>query len=497
MLALLLVPIAGMIGGAIDMSRAVSAENRAQIALDAALLHVAHDEHTMRNRALRKEITSQFKQRLGDSTMNINRARVWRDGQTLTAEVTGHIDTTFLRIVGVRKLNVMQTSQVIYGDKRTEIALVLDVTGSMQGDKLTQLKAAAHEFVDRVETFDMGDDMYGISVVPFSTFVNVGPSNRNENWLDRVGLAPVSEDNFAARLRRMDLLSHLGESWSGCVLAREHPLDVDDTPPRNSDPETLFTPLVYPDEPDDRTRYANTYLNDDDPALPLMDLIGDLDKYGIAPGDERNRLRWTPVVQQPDYKFYSDVVTPPGPGFNCPSQAILPISDNYSRISAAIDALEAGGTTNMTEGLAWGWRTLSRNKPFRQGRNYNDRFNVKVMILLSDGNNHINLTGDDRGSDYTAYGYLANNRLGLPMTATQSDLIAELDRRTLEVCKNIKDAGITLYTIRLELADTRSETVLKNCATSSEHYLDVPDADKLTEAFSNVARRVTALFLSK
>lgn len=45
--AVALVPILGLVAGAIDTSRHRSAENAAQVALDAALLNVAHEHQDM------------------------------------------------------------------------------------------------------------------------------------------------------------------------------------------------------------------------------------------------------------------------------------------------------------------------------------------------------------------------------------------------------------------------------------------------------------------
>ena len=59
------------------------------------------------------------------------------------------------------------------------------------------------------------------------------------------------------RLALFNLISNV--SWGGCVEARPYPLDTTDAAPNASKPETLFVPLFAPDEP---TGYYNSYLND-------------------------------------------------------------------------------------------------------------------------------------------------------------------------------------------------------------------------------------------
>ena len=49
--------------------------------------------------------------------------------------------------------------------------------------------------------------------------------------------------------------------------------------------------------------------------------------------------------------------------------------------------MQANGITNLQQGLTWGWRTLSDNQPFTEGRPNDDEKNMKYIIFLSDGNN--------------------------------------------------------------------------------------------------------------
>ena len=87
--------------------------------------------------------------------------------------------------------------------------------------------------------------------------------------------------------------------------------------------------------------------------------------------------------------------------------------------------------------------------------------------------------------------------MGVPSRPSQDAIWTEMDKRTLEACSNAKAAGVVIYTVRLELTDERSDGVLKACATSPEHYMDVPDAAQLGEAFSRIAEDVLQLYLAK
>lgn len=528
-LAICLIPLLAIAGGAIDMTRHRSAMVEAQAALDAAILNVAHDMGVMSETALQTEARSVFDKQMRGRPMVVTGFGLKRDGDDLVATVDGHIQTTLLGLVGVSELRVARESKVRYSERKFEIALALDTTGSMSGEKLAKLKSASKLLVDKIDAGTKNADNRRFALVPFSTWVNVGPDNWNRNWIDKDGRSDVSATNLLPLTSRTALYAALGETWPGCVEAREYPHDVRDTRPRKRDPETLFTPSFYPDEPDDRRFYANDYLEDGLRSFNAMSVIGDVTKYGTAivkasrgrvvedsDDDDDNgygndddaglvnvSVSGTDlsladdVAMKRNYRYYSDVFTPIGPGFNCATRPIVPLTRNASLIKSEIDRLAAEGSTNISEGVAWGWRTLSPGAPFTQGAAYETYGVDKVLVVLSDGNNHVSARGDARGSDYSAYGYAANGRMNVSARPSQEEIWAEMDKRTLEVCSNAKRAGLIVYTIRLELKDTRSDGVLSQCATSAEHYLDVPDADQLDEAFDQIADDVLQLYLAK
>ena len=502
--AICVIPLLAIAGGAIDMTRHRTASVETQAALDAALLHVAHDLGERDIEVLKLEARAVVDKQMRGRGVTIRDFEIVQNGDDITATVDGDIETTLMSLAGVTKLDVSRVSQVRHSERKFEIAIAFDTTGSMRGDKIVQARAAAKLLVDKIDAATSRNSSRRFALVPFTTWVNVGPENFGQDWIDQDGRSDVSATNLLPRTSRVALYEALGTIWPGCVEAREYPLDVDDTRPERRHPETLFTPSFYPDEPDDRRRYANDYLEDGRWSWNPMSLIGDVSKYGMAIfRASTNGLNNGVGLQRraPDlkrtYRFYSDVTTPVGPGFNCAPRPIVPLTHDADLIKAEIDLLEAEGSTNLSEGVAWGWRVLSPGAPFTQGGSYDDRSIDKVMVLLSDGNNHISARSDMRGSDYSAYGYAANGRMGVSSRPSQGEIWTEMDRRTLEACSNAKAAGVIIYTVRLELNDSRSDSVLSACATSIEHYLDVPEASQLGEAFSRIADDVLQLYLAK
>ena len=49
--------------------------------------------------------------------------------------------------------------------------------------------------------------------------------------------------------------------------------------------------------------------------------------------------------------------------------------------------MQAKGGTNIMEGVMWGWRVLSPEPPFTEGKAYDDPENDKFLIVMTDGEN--------------------------------------------------------------------------------------------------------------
>ncbi len=555
--ALCLIPLLMLMGGAVDLSRQRGSEVGAQNALDAALLAVAHEALGKDETELTKDARSWFEAQLLNSNMDIVSFEISKTDSTLFAKMVGKVDTTFLAIFGIGDLKVVRTAQVQFGLQKVEVALVLDTTGSMANiasdtqtctrrgctggkTKLKLLQDAATSMMNALETANADTDQLQVGIVPFATYVNVGKENLNESWLDTEGKSPIHGDNLVDGLNRLQLYNHLGYEWKGCVEARPHPHEVRDTTPRISKPETLFVPVFHPDEPD-AGRYGNTYPNNyvgDAPSIgiPFLDISNPV-KYGVPEGiqsyiegytyilpdgtvlgrddcpedydkdngygnndcpDPFSSANWKKVSVFSNYKFYSDVTTTIGPQFGCEMRPITPLTANYDKLRSEIGQLVASGSTNTSEGIAWGWRVLSPGAPFKEADKYSDGVN-KVLVLLSDGNNMIKERETWPGkSDYSAYGYLANERLdGTDANSDQNDILDAMDDLTLETCKNVKASGVRIITIRLDQTDSRSAKILKTCASSEKDYIDVQNTSELTDAFAKVTENITRLYLSK
>src|SRR4029078_8264339 len=85
---------------------------------------------------------------------NINVSTGFKTGdEAITLDGTGVVDNTFIPVLCIKKLKVDGTSTGIWGtNKKIEIALVLDNTGSMASSgKIDALKKATMDFIDAMK----------------------------------------------------------------------------------------------------------------------------------------------------------------------------------------------------------------------------------------------------------------------------------------------------------------------------------------------------------
>ncbi|MCV0379495.1 TadE/TadG family type IV pilus assembly protein [Nitratireductor sp.] len=405
-------------------------------------------------------------------------------------------------------------------------------------------------------------------VVPFAASVNVGPDNATATWMDTDGRSPIHHENFdwstmaafdaekrveqsngiyykrgenwgaeaGQKVTRFTLYDDIKRvtststdwayectrfysdgscrrygwvekttrthgsfaSWGGCVEMRPYPLNINDAPADRTRPETLFVPMFAPDETDKtdgNRRPANNNWWDD-----------------FTSGS-------TSAAYDQAYmpKYYDDTYETramgmdEGPNASCSTKPITALTDvgsttGLNKIYTAIDAMEANGATNVTEGLAWGWRVVSGRAPFSEGRPDNETGNDKVVIVLTDGANTYYTPGSVSAQDYSGsyyryggndlagsrsiysnYGYVrnraGNSRLFDGATGASSydysngNYSKAMTSHMSAICENAKSDKIMVMTVALDLDATDANEkkqidALKTCSSESRTRKD-------------------------
>jgi len=481
-----LLPLLGLAGGAVDYTLAGGHKVRLQNAVDSATLAATRTVTANSTVAQVTEVVSKY--------INANTdfgGSVTLDVQLNVAARSVKVKATLnhkpylLPVVGISNIPIGAESSSQLGRAYLEVALVLDNSGSMAGTRITTLRTASADLMKKVlaMAYMQGDTKVGI--VPFASMVNVGPSNANASWIDGQGQSPIHAENFSTPANRLHLYSKMtGVNWAGCVEARPAPYDVTDAPPSNGNPATLFVPSFAPDEPDEGvwSGFYNSYISDGTCASGL----------GTSALSRQQRVcKYNGAT--PDQSLANG--TRRGPNQLCDSNPIVPLTHSQITLSTALTAMPAYGGTNLHEGVMWGWRTLSPEPPFTEGRPYSDMQNRKIIVLMTDGANDIIGLPNMNGSFYSPYGYAAAGRLGTT-SSNKADLVAKMNEKTLAACANAKALGIQIYTVAFYVTDAAALSILNQCATSPAMALVANSDQALTNAFDEIGAHISRLRLT-
>lgn len=518
--AALAVPLMLGTGLAIDVTNIARKQDELQRAADSAVLAITREGRTISEDRAR-EIATKF---LGvNYDLDIAAFQISRNDTRVTLDVESSTLLSFGGLFGKEKWPLTAAASADIAYISYEVGLVLDTTGSMYGGKLAAMKEAVLGLIDTMSAQVDDEERLKFAVVPFATFVNVGaqygPSFKKGKqvegsgapWLDLKGASNFPQSELAPGASRFQIYKNLGQTWAGCVETRYRDgkdYDVNDTRPDPARPETLFVPAFAIDEPD--SGYANSYISSD--AKPKDKSVEQkkkrFAKYGVGTdgaGNPENGGLLDPVVvavgdllggllgTEPAH-IKIDTSNGKGPGKGCGMQPITPLSSDYTDLKKKVKALKAEGTTNITEGVAWGLRALSPGEPFTEGLPVGPG-REKIMIVLTDGSNVFGNQNNGLGSSYSSNGYLVDGRLGITLGGS-SATNAAMNAKTLAACTNAKNAGIEVYTIRLEEPDVATGTMLKECASAPDHYFDVPTRTQLDEAFAKIRERIVRIRIS-
>ncbi len=484
-----MVPLIGLMGGAVDVTRHHRYKVELANALDAATIAlVRHDteDDAKADKFITDYVAAMMPGGGQDKMLHIERfnATAVPGGYHVVGD--GYMETAFLPVVGIQEMPLHVETEVMATTGRYEVALALDNTGSMaEHNKIGALKTAANHLIDTLYKEAGSEDRVKMALVPFTTAVNIRGQAFNPDWLDPkgLGLGDHRFDSYDREVSRLDIFKALSNgnvgsdglptAWKGCVEARADGHDVDDAAP-DGDAATRWTPYLSPDGSDNGSGWvhANSYISDQTKGSAL-DRLKNVDKY------------FKPITGAKFDPFDVDS----GPNQSCRGP-IVELTTNETRMRNAIKAMQPGGYTHIPQGLVWGWRVLSPGEPFTQGVAYDDVTTQKALVLLSDGKNTFPDT-------YTSYGYQADGRLASNWNAG----VQRLNEKVTTICKAVKAKGIRLYMILLEENDAETKQIFEDCASRNSSgealYYEVPDASDLDDAFEDIGKDLTTLRVTR
>jgi Flp pilus assembly protein TadG len=536
--AIVLVPLLGFVGAAVDYTRASSARSSMQVALDSAALMVSKDiaaTPTLSAADITAKAITYFNALYTNPnapTVTVSAVYTPNTGKGATVQVSGSssVTTDFLNVVGFPQLGITSASTTTWGNARMRVAMALDNTGSMSNNgKLDALKTAATNLVTQLSALSKTNGDVYISIVPFAKDVNLGSSNYGASWIDWTDWeAPPTQLSQPSNL--YDLVPTLQPSTSGfanigpgstCPFTNNNsgfgcikgPGSAYVTQTTSTIPSSgTYSGYICPGQDTNQHRLYNGCWNSTNPTTKTVSNCNGLNSCSCTNG-------WNSVCTQTSYTHtwisnarstwsgcFTDRTQPydtqgtapttsssyfPADEYyenselycssgNSPSlQAITPLSYNWTALKASITAMQATGGTNQAVGLAWAWNTLLQTAPMSAPAEDVSYTYQKSIILLSDG-----LNTEDR---WPLYGD------GVTQNGTM------IDARQKIMCDNIKAAGITIYTIQVNTATPADPTsaVLQYCASNAGNFYLVTAASQTVTAFNSIYNSLSQLRVAK
>lgn len=387
-----------------------------------------------------------------------------RTARTIEASAYANVALAF-PLFGARDPRVSISSAARYQDKQIEVAMMLDVTGSMKKsgkiDKIGDLKKAATNAVNTMLlNQDASNPRVRVALVPYASGVNAG------------GLL---SDVFAEKTGGADL------------------------PPLSSDPRILVETgdvRKLPSYAKYKSIVGSAFKHGDNCATERKKDNGDPDLSGDAPDTVRYK-------EGKKEKSYFAMINRDnrlsGNGLNkCPKAQIVPLTADSESLLDSIDDFKADGFTAGAIAIQWTYYMLSHKwqaaiSDAKLGTGpieYDSRRVSKVAILMTDGQFNTAFAGVSDDAN-------VNNQ------GSKSRSNAEA------LCRNMRNDHIEIYTIGFDLDNAEmskaerdaAKGVLRNCASEDTpgvtHYFEASTGEQLDAAFQSIIANNEKVVLTK
>ncbi|MDY8111141.1 VWA domain-containing protein [Fulvimarina sp. 2208YS6-2-32] len=448
-------------GGAVDMAKQYTMATHLQSAIDATSLILARSINDVQTSTDDTEKLLRGNFNFLNAEINIITHTVTDDDVFIEAKAV--TKSHFLGLIGIEELKVVRNARVVRESKTAiEVALVLDTTWSMSerddsgSSRLDSLKAAANNLVKKVMT-DKNETQ--IAVVPYSDYVNVGINNRYASWMsvpsDYSTVPPPRKcetrttrtqcNSYAPKYqctREVDGVSEAATCGGNCTSS------------------TTVSVAPYEQCSGGGTGQAYTW-------------------YGCVRSRTMSDFRLSDT--RPDVSYVGFLGT-----YQTCASPLLPLTNNKSIVQSAINNLSYGSggyrpSTFIPTGLVWGLNVISPSEPFNQGLAYDsaNKRPRKIVVLMTDGENTLKYYNGD----------------GSHRNASSSADVDQANNDSMAVCNNLKARNVEVFTVGFLVESTVAQSMLKNCATDSDHYFDASTSKQLELAFDEIAVGMTNIRL--
>jgi len=175
--------LVAVVGGAVDYGQWTRARSTTQNAMDAAvlaggrILQLPNSTDAQVLAAAQKYFDENKPTYLDAESVSFS---ISPDGtEVIGTSANSAVKTPFLGVIGIPSLPINETASAklavgASSGSDVEVSMMLDVTGSMDGSKIADLRAAAKDLVDIVVWAAQSTYSSRVALAPFSRYVNVG-----------------------------------------------------------------------------------------------------------------------------------------------------------------------------------------------------------------------------------------------------------------------------------------------------------------------------------
>ncbi|WP_454718292.1 ubiquitin-activating E1 FCCH domain-containing protein [Caulobacter segnis] len=507
--ALLAIPLSVLVFALVDLGRMGLQRRQMQDALDAATLMAARST-AITDAELEAIGDPAFVAEIAGLNLGLTASNsTFKNGATnhVIGTATGVLKPIIANLWTGANFTVVATSDVVRSSKDLEVAVVLDITGSMSGSRITDLKTASSDLVDIIVR-DVQTPFYSkVAIIPYSVGVNLGSyadagrgavPARNITAISKASQAVVTSNGHG--FIKDDQISFAGVGGMTMLNGKTY----------NVKSVTTNTFTI-----DANTSNTNAYTSGGVATCEKSTNPGcKIFAYTSAGNTSEERDISTCVSERTGTNAYTDVAPSTSPvGTNypttkddsynsanpCPTATITPLSSDKTALKGQINALAIGGSTAGQIGFAWGWYMVSPNFGYmwpnasQRPAAYLTKDLMKVVVLMTDGAFNTpycnGVIAKDAGSGS------GNNSDHNSCNATNGDPFSQ----TRKMCDEMKKTkyGLTIYTVGFDVDDATAKSMLQYCASKSENAFFPSTGSELKTTFKSIAQEISALRIAK
>lgn len=520
MLLLLMIMMGGL---AVDLMRFEATRTTLQNTLDRATLAAASLTQELDGEA----VVNDYFAKAG-MTEYLNGVTVTEGLNFREVEASASAETNpfFTHLIGIDELDAQSQSTAEQRVTNVEIALVLDVSGSMGGTKLANLKTAAAKFVDTVLSSD-GENRISIALVPYNGQVNLGaPLRASFNGLYPHNVAdvnclevpPTMYDSLGVSTTAPLAISSYAD-WSSTTNKVTSYVAFDDN--------SYGKPVTTDDYngPVCRPRAGNVVRLPDNNIGELTGQINGLtatNYTSIMMGMKWGLTMLDPGMQ-PTFDALADLGEMPVLFDNRPyawedpqsMKLIVLMTDGENTMHNVVTDAFKGGLSPIWRSTGDGKLSIRHEtgRPASTGANeyYTPHTGTWSAAAYNSGAGAVQLDwtevwavtrqswvawqlyaralGTTNSTRSSKYSEIMNAMQDASVTA------ATMNTQLQTTCTQAKNMGVIVYGIAFE-APSGGQTQIKNCATSSAHYYNATGL-QISSAFKSIASNISQLRLTQ